>query len=437
MKDLKARIAAFQKDSWQLEAFISGGIVYWLFSLTDSFQDFFFEVYPITYTSSNQIVLLFGAYTITRALLIGFAANLLLRAIWLAYLGITYWYPKDINTENLPPHLANNKRLTQSKSAVDRLMIIERWCNLSFSFAVIFALFGSSLLLVLSGIIWIILQIIGENFFHSPWVTYSLVFGLILIQLGILDRLLYWKGSNNSRFSRIRDKILTFLDIVSLSFLFKREFLVLRTNAKRWFIYGITALYLGLAMLMSINHIGAYYPFGTFNITVLDDRTQYNLPRVPNMNALRYETALSETRPAFFACIQSEMVSDDYLKLFVVYWVSFEQYLNDRFDHYGYQLEQPKFDTQAQYDAFRVKSDSIFQRALNDLFTVRIDQQKQENLIWRTYSHPASKEEGYVTYIPIDELTKAEHLLKLETTYLSNGKPKVGLWTQINFWTQD
>ena len=40
MENLKERIAAFQKDSWQLEVFISGGIVFWLFAVTDDFQAF-------------------------------------------------------------------------------------------------------------------------------------------------------------------------------------------------------------------------------------------------------------------------------------------------------------------------------------------------------------------------------------------------------------
>ncbi|NQX78526.1 hypothetical protein [Gilvibacter sp.] len=114
---LRERIESFQKDSWQLEVFISGGIVYWLYSLTDSLRDFFFDFYPITYTSSNQIVFLFGLYTITRALLFGFAANLLLRAIWLAYLGVNYWYPNDVNKERLPDALRESRRLNSGKSA--------------------------------------------------------------------------------------------------------------------------------------------------------------------------------------------------------------------------------------------------------------------------------------------------------------------------------
>ncbi|NQX78525.1 hypothetical protein [Gilvibacter sp.] len=290
---------------------------------------------------------------------------------------------------------------------------------------------------MLSGIIWVILQITGESFFKNSWVTYAMVIALIFIQLGMFDGLFYSKGNNKSRWGRFRDRVLGILDLLSFSFLFKREFLVLKTNSKRWFVYGITALYLGFAWIISVNQIGANYLFGTFNITFFDDRTQYDKGLAPEMNSLRYEPALVNGRPAFYGCIQNEIISDDYVKLFVVYWVSFNRYLKDRFEHYGYQESYPKLPDAAAYDQFRKKNDSLYQRALNDLFTIRIDQQIQDSLHWKNYVHPKTAEEGYITYIPIDQLANKEHLLKVETTYISGDSTRTGLWMKIPFWKQD
>ena len=435
--NLKERIGAFQKESWQLEVFISGGLVYWLYSLTDSLRDFFFEFYPITYTTSNQIVFLFGLYTISRALLFGFAANLLFRAIWLAYLGINYWYPNDVNRDRIPKNLSESPRLRGQETARERLLNIERWCNLSFSFAVIFALFIISLLLVLSGIIWVILQFRGEEFFSSSWITYTMVVGLIFIQLGIFDSLIYAKGNSNSRWGRNRDRILQVLDILSLSFLFKREFLVLKTNTKPWFVYLITALYLGLALIISVNQIGAYYPSGTFNITFFDDRTQYDKGLAPTMNSSRYESGLNDEIPAFYGCIQDDIIEDDYLKLFVVYWVTFNFYLEDRFEYYGYLENYPKLTDTFTAAQFKKQNDSLYQRALNDLFTVSIDQERQDSLHWKNYVHPITAEEGYVTYIPINQISNKEHELKLEATFKSGDSTRTVMWMKIPFWKQD
>ena len=264
-----------------------------------------------------------------------------------------------------------------------------------------------------------------------------MVIALIFIQLGMFDGLFYSKGNNKSRWGRFRDRVLGILDLLSFSFLFKREFLVLKTNSKRWFVYGITALYLGFAWIISVNQIGANYLFGTFNITFFDDRTQYDKGLAPEMNSLRYEPALVNGRPAFYGCIQNEIISDDYVKLFVVYWVSFNRYLEDRFEHYGYQESYPKLPDAAAYDQFRKENDSLYQRALNDLFTIRIDQEIQDSLHCKNYVHPKTAEEGYITYIPIDHLANKEHLLKVETTYISGDSTRTGLWMKIPFWKQD
>lgn len=435
MENLRDRIAAFQKDSWQLEVFISGGIVYWLYSVTDDFQSFFFEIYPISYTTSNQIILLFGAYTITRALLIGFSANLLLRAVWLAYLGLSYWYPRGLNKERLPQNVAFSNRIDKSKTAAERLLDIERWCNLSFSFAVVFALFSFSLVVIMSGLMYLILWITGQNFLDNSWITYGMVIGLVLLQLGILDKLFYSKGSPDSRWGRFRDRFSRVLDVLTLSFLFKREFLVLRTNAKPWLVYGLSVLYLGLALLISINQIGRYYPFGTFNIEPFDDRTQYDLPLATSVNGLRYENNLTPERVSFYGCIQSDIIKEDYLKLFVVSWVNFDQYLQNRFTHHDYKTSVPNLESSQAYQRFYKKNDSLYQKVLNDLFTVRIDGEEYPDLLWRETINAITREEGYVTYIPIDSLAKKEHMLILERSYVNNeGKTDSSVWMKIPFY---
>ena len=438
MENLKERIAAFQKDSWQLEVFISGGIVFWLFAVTDDFQALFFEIYPLSFFTSNQIILLFGAYTITRALLIGFAANLLLRAIWLAYLGLNYWYPKGLNKERLPDNVALSNRIMKSKTANERVLILERWCNLSFSFAVIFALFGFSLVVIMSGIMWVFLAITGQNFLDNSWVTYGILLILILLQLGILDNLFYSKGKPDSKWSKFRNGLSRFLDIITLSFLFKREFLVLRTNAKPWFIYILSTVYLGLALLISINQIGEYYPFGTFNVDLFDERTQYSLGQASSINGVRYESNLKPGGVSFYGCIQSDIIEDDYLKLFVVSWVNFDDYLKQRFQHHGFSTTVPRLDSPEAYDTFYKKNDSLYQRVLNDLFTVKIDDQIFPDLTWRETVNAVTKEEGYVTYIPIELLNNKEHMLILERSYLDyDGKARKSRWMTIPFYTQD
>ena len=81
-------IRSYRYESWQIEMLIAGGILYGLFESSDVLKSYFFQLYPILEITTNQIILLFGIYVIIKILLIGFMANLFLRAVWLGYLGI-------------------------------------------------------------------------------------------------------------------------------------------------------------------------------------------------------------------------------------------------------------------------------------------------------------------------------------------------------------
>lgn len=80
----------------------AGGAIVFLATLPSHLIRLFFD-----YASSNPIgpegvMVLVGGYLCSRALLIGFTVNLLLRALWLAaYLGVNFVFPTFLETDNL------------------------------------------------------------------------------------------------------------------------------------------------------------------------------------------------------------------------------------------------------------------------------------------------------------------------------------------------
>jgi len=77
-KNTPEHITQYRYQSWQIEMLIAGGILYGLFTSDKILQAFFVDNYAITDLTTNKIILLFGSFTITKILLIGFAANLFL-----------------------------------------------------------------------------------------------------------------------------------------------------------------------------------------------------------------------------------------------------------------------------------------------------------------------------------------------------------------------
>ena len=145
-------IREYRYQSWQIEMLIAGGILYGLFTSGSLIREFFFESYPISDVTTNKIILLFGTFVITKVLLIGFSANFFLRAVWLGYLGISFWFPNDIDYSKLRGSEEYKEALKSQPNANQRLLILEKWCNLSFSFAVLLGFLCISMFVTVSAI---------------------------------------------------------------------------------------------------------------------------------------------------------------------------------------------------------------------------------------------------------------------------------------------
>jgi len=432
-------ISTYRYQSWQIEIVIAGGILYGLFTSGETLQQFFYETYPILNVTTNSVILLFGSYIIINVLLIGFTANLLLRAVWLAYLGIGFWFPNDINYEKVRGSEEYKDALKAEKNASQRLLTLEKWCNLSFSFAVLIGFLVISLFVSLSVVIWILDSLSSEfGAANNSVFIYSLAFALLILQLGVLEVFLWRKRKEGSSSNKLKRGVVWFFKILTLSFITRREFLVLRTNTKRWILNSFIVLYVVIAVIASAGSIGQFYRNdGAFEYNIFDDRDYYNIPGSPRVSSTSYSDNLPENSKSLFGNIQSEIIHDNVIKLFIVSWQDYDNYLEERFDEYKVATEVPEFENDADYLDFYEHNTTFWQQAMNDLFEVKIDNIYYTKLQWKRYVHPKTKEEGYMTYIDISDIPKKEHLLQVWfKNKFENGYVRNRFWLRVPFWKE-
>lgn len=430
-------IKSYRYESWQIEMLIAGGILFGLFQSSDVLKTYFYQLYPVLEITSNKIILLFGSYVIIKILLIGFSANLFLRAVWLGYLGISFWFPNDINYNRIYGSQNYKNQLKSEPSVQRRLLTLEKWCNLSFSFAVLLGFLAISLLVSLSLIIWLLdSNSLTADLANNAIMTYGILIFIVISQIGLMDRLLATKEHQKSIRNSIRTGVVTVLKIITLSFLYKREYLVLRSNTNSVAFYAFILLYLGIAVITSVNQIGKFYEGGTFTITFMDDRTMYKDNAALKMGAVNYETNINKGGLIFRGAIQSEVIEGDYVKLFLVSWKDFDNFLEERYTKYGHNKDLSTHRKQKELDSLVAIESSKWQKSVNDLFSIQIDSTKIQNLKWFQYTHPNSNEDGYVTYIPILDLPFGQHDLQVDTKIkFNNGVISTRRWLEIPFWT--
>ena len=428
-------IKEYRDQSWQFEMLIAGGLVFYLYSITDFFRSYFFDTWSVVNYSAIQILLLFFAYFITRILLFGFIANLLFRAVWLAYLGINFSFPNGIKYDNIVASSFRKEILKLRPNIVQRVILLERLCNLTYSISILLALFSTSIMIIMVSIIWV-LELLGfYSITQSPNFTYALAITIAIINSGLLDSLLFRKKSN-SKISEMKESVSGVLDYLTLAFLFKREFMVIKSNTRNWLFYFFTFLIIGISLLVSVNQLGKYYPWGTMKIKLMDDREFYDLPSVPTMKAYMYTKNLTKEKVVFRGAIQSDIVKDQYLKLFMVSWHRFENFLDYSYQNEEYPLPVELIGDSKNVAMENINTDSLYNNVINGLFTVYIGKDTIKNLKWRNYTQEVTYQQGYITYIPIDTLPSSEHELRIDVSWMHKGEKKSGTWLRIPFWKE-
>lgn len=408
--------AEYRSISWQLELLIAGGILISLYSSTDIFREFFFHKYPIIDFSHYQALLFFGLYILTRTLLIGFGATLIFRTVWLAYKGIDYWYPEGVNYDEFKISDTKKDSFEVRSSASKRLQNLEKWSNLSFSMAIILTFIVLSTVVVCLIVNFILLDILDwQGIAYDTIFNYSLATVVFLTQLGVFHSLNL--RTRNTILDKIGAILRKFYYYISLSFLYERELLVIRTNGRKWLLILFGTLYLVTSLVVSVNQIGKFYQFGTFNFELFDDRETYDLNYVYTVDTRVYEEFLDKGDVFYRGGIQSEVISGKFLKLFMVHWNSNDSYLNKAMDSLGMVKDRPEFETDSLFQDFAAKRLKKYRTALNMLHEVRINRIKVDSIIWERYKHPKTNEEGYVTFLNVDSLPVGRHILQVDKRF--------------------
>jgi hypothetical protein len=430
-----------QNNSWQVEMLIAGSVVYTLYQLPTYIRTYFISTYEQVGLSDFLLSYLLSSYLLTRLLLIGFTANLILRAIWVAYIGIYSSFPQGIN--QFHPKFSGWYALKKEgqlepREKLDRL---ESACNITYSLAILMCLITSSIFILMLVLLFLIGLIPGYNFLDTAAFKYSFILVLFFIVFGTFERLTYQFFKQRPRALKWSQRVFKVLDYLSLAFIYKGAWLTLASNIKAWKIQMVIIFYFLLGFLLSINQIGDYLTTpGFFHYDVLEDRDYLKIPVAYEVSFNNYYNQLPEKNSfTLQGCISSDIVQDGFMWVFVPYWKSMDVSLKKHFEKYKVPLNNKELGTlpDGNFWEKRQLTDSLHKAALADFFTVIIDGDTLQNVQWFEHQITKTAERGFINYINTDSLAVGEHLLNLRwTNYNWRGEVYESNWLNIPFWKE-
>ena len=406
-------------DTWEMEILLSAGMIFglmqapgWLARAKD-FVALHFEGSVIFFLIVTYLE--FAVY----GLIIGFIAHLAVRGFYVGLQGLHSVFPGEVLWDKLK---AGPLSLKFAKANWPKLSTLieksDQVGSIIFAFAfiiVIACLYFCSVLAVFGIIVFFVeLRFPLLNLKYIPVVILSLLFlPFFVVLFGELFS--KWKPAffeKHPFLAKIWMGLLKYIHILSMGYLISPlgatliSYLNKRVyNLVVFTFFGILAIVVvGSTLARRDVLTGSRYPFFETRARQSMWSDHYADQRGP------------ELMPAVIPFIQSDIVKDDYLKLFLPYRPRMNQELLERCPELeGLFSEKPdKEGDRAAKQATRDRKASGYLACLSDYFRVYLDENLVENRDFTFYNEPRQKVRGLMRYLPIADLAPGKHLLRIE-----------------------
>jgi hypothetical protein len=364
-----------QENSWEVELLISGGAIFSLFQVSNIYLEFMESLKITSHFAGTGVFIILGMLGI-KILTTGFFFHLFLRAIWLGMVCINYVFPKGISEKKKNYARPYSSKFSPNDNLYYEIQRVDRASGLVMFFSIL------SLLVILGVLLSVIILVtIPVGIFDI-----ALPSGILLLWLAYLFDLLFFGVLRKIPIiSYLTYPIFWVLDFFSLRKLYEKPLRLMSSNLKRK--YAVVGFSSMLLLSSFFTYSSVYQLMHWPNL--LDPRdNRWNLTAEDNWMSYRFymDELERHEKKASGPVIQSELIKDEFLKVFIPYNKSF-----DDFD-----LDDGEY--------------------IVSLFRLSIDDVVLDEVSWYSYRAPENDQLGMRTLIDISDLQKGHYRLRVFDT---------------------
>ena len=424
----KKLLQKLQEESWQLELLISGFAIFGLFTA--------FPHIRIAATAAQNDEKIYSWIVLTvvmvscAILIFNLLLHVILRGLWIGALGLRY-VSGDIDYKKLNYSQKFTKYLKKKVGSFDKYIgRLEDYCSIIFAISFLLIFYVLAFTFSILSIVIIVRSTLDNDSIsntYGPWIGIPL---LVFFIIGIL---------------------LTFIDFLTLGWLKKKKWLSSIYFPFYWVFSKITLAFLYRPLVYNFldNKFGRKVSLALVPIYILIVFASTYSYKASNYfsndmdsnsviaDSRNYENAITEDIFIEDVAISSKVVTDKYLKVFMV--------IDDDFDDYIFEFNptlKPEDDLRGLKSRMITNStvswskrDSLrqaYMKTLNEIFTIKIDSTdyKSEFIIGES----SNGQNGFETYIGIKNLSEGKHLLKVLRQRIRKKDTQQVFFSRIPFW---
>ncbi len=415
--------------SWEMELLLSAAVIFSLFqlpSLLDTFAEY------IHFTIGTPSTLFFAdtsiltLYSASYILIANFLAHLVMRSFWIGLVGLDRAYPLGIRVERLTYSGFLRDYVRSHAGQLQHLITtVDRVASIIFSFTFLIVGLLVSIATVIAAMmsIVILLDIRGMAVLFVTFVPFVVILpAMTIIALDkFTDRFKpEWKQSE--RLAKTSERVYHLLHTVTPRFFMGPILFVLSTNMKRWKFIALTWAYILGATLSGLASAAGYVEYKS--AVFYSDNAGKN-----SMNALFYDSQRPERKYVLEPSIQSDIIVDKYIRLFIPYNVRNNDSL---FKHSeGVQFFAPEG------VRFRISSSGVSEEVrdraaletMKKFYAVALNDSLLTDCEFVFYQHPKTTAKGVITYIPTTLARQGRNILSVQERFAAHPQT----W-YISFW---
>lgn len=428
--EFKELLKRLQEESWQLELLISGFAIFGLISAYPSI-----EIAMLDSQNGMQIytfVIYAIAYASCAILIFNLLLHVLLRGLWIGALGLRY-VSGDIDYESLKYSPKFTKYLKKRVGSFDRyIATLEDYCSVIFAISFLLIFYVIAIIFTIVSIALIVNNVI-ENDKLPGWLSQgvgisAIIFVVIGMFMTLFDFLTLGLLKKKQWISKIYFPVYWVFSFITLSFLYRPlVYNFLDNKFGKRLSFALVPFYVLIALTLSLNYKNSNY---------FSSESSSNDIIGNNSN---YEDLLREGRFIDDVAIQSKVISDAYVKVFI----PFSESIENRVFAYNKGLKPEEDSRGLKTNAVTIsntfidgqKRDSLrheYIKTFNNIYHVKIDTTYYDSEFIIT-NNPKNKM-GFETYVSTKPLKDGKHVLKVNRTSIKDQDTLYRNVATIPFW---
>lgn len=393
-KEIPSWLKMLQDNSWELEILISGGAIFSLLQLAELTTSFFHQLAYTNDPVGRNVIYIFCMLAI-KGITLGFFLHIIIRSFWVSLIALSSMFP--INNENdkikyqKPFKHRGDQNLSHLIVKVDKMA---GWMMYN-SFTLVITIVGGIILLMVAIAATTLLEKIIPIDLSMVVVIPICAYFFDLFTFSSLRKIPY--------LSYVIYPFFKICDFISLRFIYQKGFDFVSQNVSRWkvalyyFLFICSAAFFTYLSIQGIMHWPNSFDSRDYRLHLTKNKEEYS--------EFLYRNKTEDGR-SDVASIQSDIISDPVLNVFINYSIPYDEFVD--------QIKDPQ------------------ERYFENIWDISVDDSTYQDLVFYTVHGNNSTTMGISTYVDIGNFKQGPHILTITNKFEDINSKRKRL--NIPFW---